>query len=63
MTIKGKQPDNSTQFVLRMYHSRNKSGIIGLVRRIDESDPVPFSDFCDLRDKVRELMKGKRRAK
>lgn len=44
-----------------MFNERNKAGLIGKLRRVDEDtrNSVPFTDFCDLRDKVRELKKGK----
>jgi hypothetical protein len=60
-TIKRKQPLNSIRLSLLMFNERNKAGFIGKLRRVDEDtrNSVPFTDFCDLRDKVRELKKGK----
>jgi hypothetical protein len=59
-TIKRKQPTYGMKFSLLMFNVRNRAGFIGKLRRIDEetAKAIPFTDFCDLRDKVKVMMKS-----
>lgn len=56
-----KEPE-SVRFYLRVWR-RPTGKWIGQVRLVDEEPTgrtVPFTDFCDLRDKVKEMMSGKK---
>ena len=51
----------TVKFRLRMFKKRNRSRWIGKVRveGDDTAKAIPFTDFCDLSNKVKKLMKGK----